>query len=189
MKLIFSEGILVLMLATLLLAACGGGNAEPASDDVAESAVMNDENMAGMENMDSESMEKMDHEHDEMDHEHMEMDDVNMSTSRASENGLFKVNYTSDTGTIPLNDLHTWTLHVETADGQPVDDATITVDGGMPDHDHGLPTKPAVTENLGNGDYRVEGMKFQMAGTWNVSFAIDAGDHMDEVVFHFQLAE
>ena len=62
--------------------------------------------------------------------------------------------------------MHQWTLHVERADGTPVDDATITVDGDMPQHGHGMPTQPQVTENLGNGDYLVDGLKFQMGGWW-----------------------
>ena len=53
-------------------------------------------------------------------------------------------------------------------------DAAITVDGDMPQHGHGLPTRPQVTKHLGNGDYLVEGMKFQMGGWWVVDFTIDA---------------
>ena len=33
--------------------------------------------------------------------------------------------------------LHSWTLHLETASGTSVDSASITVDGGMPQHGHG----------------------------------------------------
>lgn len=36
----------------------------------------------------------------------------------------------------------------------------------MSQHGHGLPTRPQVTQNLGNGDYLVEGTKFQMGGWW-----------------------
>ena len=40
----------------------------------------------------------------------------------------------------------------------------LKVDGDMPQHGHGLPTRPRVTRNLGNGDYQIEGVKFQMGG-------------------------
>ena len=50
----------------------------------------------------------------------------------------------------------------------------ITVDGGMPQHGHGLPTKPRVTRALGNGDHLVEGMKFNMGGWWVVKFRVNA---------------
>jgi len=63
--------------------------------------------------------------------------------------------------------MHSWILRLETLDGQPVRNAEITVAGGMPKHNHGLPTAPQVTRELGNGDYLVEGIKFQMAGWYN----------------------
>ena len=50
----------------------------------------------------------------------------------------------------------------------------IQVSGDMPEHRHGMPTQPQVTQNLGGGDYLVEGMRFQMGGWWAVTFAIDA---------------
>ena len=111
---------------------------------------------------------------------------LDYSTERTTDNGVFNVSYTSEEA-ISINKMHTWTLHVETADGQPVEDATITVDGGMPQHGHGLPTAPQVTEYLGNGDYLVEGMKFQMGGWWEVKFNISAGDLTDTITFNLTL--
>lgn len=113
--------------------------------------------------------------------------DLDMTTSHLSDNGMFLVSWSSDPSVPPLNQIHTWTLHVETADGQPVDDAEITVDGGMPQHGHGLPTSPQVTQNLGNGDYLVEGMKFQMQGWWEVRFNINAGGQTDTITFNFTM--
>jgi hypothetical protein len=112
---------------------------------------------------------------------------LDTSTSMLSENGLFRVSWSSDPASPPLNQIHTWTIHVETADGQVVDNAEITVDGGMPQHGHGLPTNPQVTQNLGNGDYLVEGMKFQMLGWWEVRFHINAGGQNDTVTFNLTL--
>jgi len=77
--------------------------------------------------------------------------------------------------------------HVATPDGQPVTDAVITVDGDMPQHGHGLPTRPQVTKHLGNGDYLVEGLKFQMGGWWVVDFTIDANGKHDTVRFNMIL--
>jgi hypothetical protein len=57
----------------------------------------------------------------------------------------------------------------------------------MPQHGHGMPTRPEVTEELGNGDYRVEGMRFQMGGWWLIEFTIDAGDGQDTVSFNLML--
>ena len=113
--------------------------------------------------------------------------DLDYSTTRESDNGIFHVSYTPSTGSIPVNEMHEWTLHVERADGTLVDDATITVDGDMPEHGHGLPTSPRVTRYLGNGDYLVEGLKFQMGGWWLVDFTITANDQTDAVHFNMML--
>jgi hypothetical protein len=88
---------------------------------------------------------------------------------------------------IAINQIHNWTLHVETADGQPVENAEITVDGGMPQHDHGLPTAPQVTQDLGNGDYLVEGLRFHMDGWWEIMFVIESASQSDGVTFNLLL--
>ena len=113
--------------------------------------------------------------------------DLDYSNTRLSENGLFRVSYVSSQDIVPVNQMHQWTLHVETADGQPVENATIAVDGDMPEHGHGLPTRPQVTKYLGNGDYLVEGMKFQMGGWWVMDFTITANSHTDAVHFNMKL--
>ena len=113
--------------------------------------------------------------------------DLDVSSTRVSDNDLFRVSYVSSPEVVPVNQMHQWTLHVETADGQPVENATITVDGDMPQHGHGLPTRPQVTKNLGNGDYLVEGMKFQMGGWWVMDFTISAEGQSDAVHFNVML--
>ena len=113
--------------------------------------------------------------------------DLDVSSTRVSDNDLFRVSYVSSQDIVPVNQMHQWTLHVETADGQQVEDATITVDGDMPQHGHGLPTKPRVTKYLGNGDYLVEGMKFQMGGWWLVDFTITSNGQTDAVHFNMML--
>ena len=112
---------------------------------------------------------------------------LDFSTTRLSDNSLFRVSYVSSQDMVPVNKIHQWTLHVETADGQLVENATITVDGDMPEHGHGLPTRPQVTEYLGNGDYLVEGVKFQMGGWWVMDFTITADSLTDAVHFNMRL--
>ena len=109
------------------------------------------------------------------------------ATTRLSEQGFYRVGYTSDSTPIAINQLHHWTLHLETADGQPIQQADIRVDGDMPEHGHGLPTRPRVTSYLGNGDYLVEGMKFQMTGWWVIDVDVLVNGKSDRVRFNLLL--
>ena len=104
-----------------------------------------------------------------------------------SDRGLFTVSYVSSIDPITINRIHEWVLHIETADGAAVDSAVLSVAGGMPEHDHGLPTRPRVTENLGNGDYRVKGLRFHMAGEWLLEIIIDDGERTDSVAIALSL--
>ncbi len=113
--------------------------------------------------------------------------DLDLSTTRRSNAGAYQVSYAPRRSPIVINQIHSWTIHVATADGRPVTDASIGVDGDMPQHGHGLPTRPQVTRNLGGGDYLVEGMKFQMGGWWVVDFTIDAAGQHDTVRFNMIL--
>ena len=113
--------------------------------------------------------------------------DLDYSRTRQSENGVYRATIQPKGDTIPRGRVHGWTLHLETADGQPVDAAKIRVDGGMPQHRHGLPTKPRVTRQLGNGDHAVEGMKFHMGGWWVVKFAVTSEAGSDSLVFNLKL--
>ncbi len=99
-----------------------------------------------------------------------------------SQRGVFTVSYISELRPIRINQLHAWVLHVTTAAGNPVVGATIEVNGGMPAHDHGLPTRPRVTEELGGGDYRLDGLRFHMAGEWEITLRISTDGASDTVV-------
>jgi hypothetical protein len=98
----------------------------------------------------------------------------------------FRISYQSNVNPIPLNRIHSWLVHVETHDGEPVDNAEITVYGGMPTHRHDLPTQPVATR-LGGGDYLVEGMKFSMLGHWIVRIEVEAGKYNDTVAFEIDM--
>ncbi len=113
--------------------------------------------------------------------------DLDYGRTRTSEAGLYRGTIRPQGDTIPQGRLHRWTLHLETAQGAPVAPATVTVDGGMPQHGHGLPTKPRVTRQLDNGDHLVEGMKFNMGGWWVVKFAVSASAGRDTLVFNLKL--
>ena len=113
--------------------------------------------------------------------------DLDYSRTRNSEGGLYRATIRPQGDSIPQGRLHRWTLHLETSAGTPVDSATLAVDGGMPQHGHGLPTKPRITRDLGNGDHLVEGMKFNMGGWWVVKFRVNATAGSDSLVFNLKL--
>lgn len=113
--------------------------------------------------------------------------DLDLATTRLSHQGVYRVSCAPNRRPIAINQIHTWTIHVARPDGQPVTDAAITVDGDMPQHGHGLPTRPQVTKHLGNGDYLVEGMRFQMGGWWVIDLTIDAAGQRDTVRFNMIL--
>ena len=113
--------------------------------------------------------------------------DLDYSRTRLSEGGVYRATIEPHGGAIPQGRLHSWTLHLETAAGAPVDDATLTIDGGMPQHGHGLPTKPRVTRHTGNGDHVVDGMKFNMGGWWVVKFGVRSTAGSDSLVFNIKL--
>lgn len=108
---------------------------------------------------------------------------------RSSERLGYTVSLEPRDGTVDLNAFEEWTLTIRREDGGAVDDARIVIGGGMPGHGHGLPSQPVVTGYLGSGQYRIEGLKFNMLGLWLVAFGIDTPDGRDRVVFELELEE
>ena len=113
--------------------------------------------------------------------------DLDYSRTRTSEGGAYRATIRPQGDSIPKGKLQRWTLHLETAAGAPVDSGDFSVDGGMPQHGHGLPTTPRVTRALGHGDHLVEGMKFNMGGWWVVKFRVDGAPGTDSGVFNVKL--
>lgn len=111
-------------------------------------------------------------------------DGLDVSRSKASQAGFFTVAIEPEGGTFAQGALHSWIATVTTPDGKPVEDARIGVDGGMPQHGHGLPTAPQMTAALGQGRYRIEGVKFNMGGWWVIRLTVTAGEKTDTVEFN-----
>jgi cytochrome c peroxidase len=109
--------------------------------------------------------------------------DVDVSLRKRSARGIYVVELLPPPTPPAINRLHTWRIRVTTPSGDAIAGAGIQVDGGMPEHGHGLPTHPRVTRELGDGTYLVEGMKFSMAGTWELRFDITSAAGADRAVF------
>ena len=86
-----------------------------------------------------------------------------------------------------LRMLQAFAVRIVDANGRPIDGASIAVDGGMPEHNHGLPTQPRVTKSLGGGVYEIDGVRFSMGGWWELKLAIDSPAGADSVTFNLSL--
>jgi hypothetical protein len=113
--------------------------------------------------------------------------DPDRTMTRMSGSDRFRVSMRSNVDPVPLSQIHSWTLHLETPEGVALDDAQIGVYGSMPAHKHGLPTKPRVTENLGGGSYLIEGVKFTMPGRWQLILIITVDGKRDKAKFNIDL--
>lgn len=127
-----------------------------------------------------------------MGHEHAMMHapppkDLDYATMKNSVNNEFLVVYKSTSGNIRINKIHSWELKIKDTYGDPVNNATVTVVGDMPEHGHGLPTQPEVTVIGAEGLYRVDGMKFTMPGWWVVTISIMANGVHDSVSFNLNI--
>jgi hypothetical protein len=110
--------------------------------------------------------------------------DLDLSLEKNSTAGLYRVALVPPAQPPAINQMHSWKVKLATADGVPVHGAKFVVDGGMPQHGHGLPTQPRVTREMGDGTYALDGMKFSMTGWWEVKLAIDGPQGADKVTFN-----
>lgn len=110
--------------------------------------------------------------------------DLDLSLTHASVAGRYVVTLQPPATPAGINQLHSWQVQLATPKGAPVTHARITVGGGMPQHGHGLPTRPQVVPALPEGTYLIEGMKFSMTGWWEIKLAIDGAAGSDAVTFN-----
>jgi hypothetical protein len=91
--------------------------------------------------------------------------------------------------TEPLRPRKLQTVQVAIADaaGEPIQNAQIGIDGGMPQHGHGLPTRPRVTKQVGNGIYEIEGVRFNMGGWWEFKLSVKTDSGADVITFNLNL--
>nr|WP_316639959.1 FixH family protein [uncultured Roseateles sp.] len=115
--------------------------------------------------------------------------DLDLSLQHPSANGKFIVALQPPAKPAAINQLHAWQIRLTTAEGAPVHGARFAVDGGMPQHGHGLPTRPQVTLQLPDGSYLLEGMKFSMSGWWEIKLSIQAAEGADKVSFNTVVAQ
>ena len=114
---------------------------------------------------------------------------LDVSLTRPSVDNRYVVTLQPPATPPAINQLHSWQVKLASPAGAAIAHARITVDGGMPQHGHGLPTKPQVTQELPAGTYLIEGMKFSMTGWWEIKLAIDGPAGADRVTFNTVVAD
>ncbi len=83
--------------------------------------------------------------------------------------------------------LQTVRVILRDSNGQSVENAALRIDGGMPQHGHGLPTRPRVSRTLGNGAYEIEGVRFNMGGWWEFKIVIESPSGTDTITFNLDI--
>ena len=114
---------------------------------------------------------------------------LDTSTTVLSRGGLVSASYTSEPAEIPLGAIHTWTVTLTDKDGNPVEDADMSLSADMPEHRHGTTTRPRVSPAGTPGSYRVEGMNFHMPGWWRITLDVSCCGSRDLARFDLVVGE
>lgn len=93
-----------------------------------------------------------------------------------SHNGVYRASMTASTNS-------QWTIEIETASGTRVPNASLALETWMPDEERFVAVHPRVSE-LAEGRYRVDGLRLDRPGWWNVKLAISAASGTDSLAFN-----
>ena len=113
--------------------------------------------------------------------------DLSSADFRVRSDDGYAVEIHSQLSPIKINKIHNWIIKITDSSNRPLNNASIEMIGGMPDHDHGLPTEPQVTEEVGPGKYLLQGVRFHMQGKWQIIFTITESGNQDQAILNLQL--
>lgn len=109
---------------------------------------------------------------------------LDLSLTRLSKENRFLVTLVPPDGTIGIQQIQSWQIKLATPAGVPIAKALVYLNGGMPEHGHGLPTRPVVTSEIAPGTYQLEGLKFSMPGWWELIVAVQVNGMEDMTYFN-----
>ena len=131
---------------------------------------------------------------------------LDLSKTVRSSGGFFSATYDIAHTCAPLNTIHSWNLTLTDRTGLPLSGAEINVSADMPEHLHGMTTRPQAFEVCGlkvshakqskvtsdstpsessfPGEYRIDGMNFHMPGWWEVTLDVSRGGGRDLARFN-----
>lgn len=101
--------------------------------------------------------------------------------------GLYKGRFFYEKEKAPINEKHSWLLYLEDDKGKFMEGAQIHVDGINYDAGRGFASPPTITEYLGNGHYRVDGINFSVDGIWTMRFQVIFGGIADVLSFEIEV--
>ncbi len=104
----------------------------------------------------------------------------------STSNGLHIEIY-SELSPLRINQIHSWRIRILDANNKALSVEVLEVSGGMPEHDHGLPTQPQITKQMENGDYLLEGVRFHMQGKWLLQIDLQNNGSKDQALIDFLL--
>lgn len=104
-----------------------------------------------------------------------------------SKEGAFAIAIYPVDGEILVGRFQEWVVKVSDRNGQDVNNARVVFNGGMPSHGHGMASDPQVTSHEGQGQYGVEGVKFTMAGPWQMNVIVQTSDAADKATFDIEV--
>lgn len=105
----------------------------------------------------------------------------------SNDNSYF-VTYTPTPDPIPLNKMFELSVRVCSAQdrSRPLLSLELHADAAMPEHDHGMNTKPKVRVNA-DGSFTVKGMLFHMPGRWELYLDVTRAGVTERAQFEVQL--
>lgn len=106
------------------------------------------------------------------------------SSSRA-----LNAQYLVDNEKIPLNKIHNWTIQLTHNYKRSLKGANITLAATMPEHMHGMTTKPIISQGNKEGEFIIEGMNFHMPGWWELTLDVDGYGSRDLIIFNVIVGE
>jgi len=105
-----------------------------------------------------------------------------------SDGGHYRISARPAVIPVELHQMHEWIVGIELiGDTRPIPTA-VHFDGGMPSHGHGFVTQPRVTQNLGGGEFLIEGVKFHMPGDWVLKITVIGRNSSDQVTLPLTIA-
>ena len=104
-----------------------------------------------------------------------------------SHNRVYRASMIPSPDPIERNRSLTWTVEVRTGADTPVEGALLMLESWMPDDRTVSVARPSAIADVGGGFYRIEGLRLDSPGWWNLRLQISAAGTTDSLAFNLVL--